>query len=109
MGRILSELNDKNQRLLGLKKLRKMLEEPGTTSRSGEVDGETSFLVSSFKGLLRLLLECLQDQDMSVRVETYAVFLSLLERQALIHLFMSYTELLILKMLEGHKDSSKEV
>ncbi|CAG0896905.1 unnamed protein product [Darwinula stevensoni] len=109
MTRILSELNDKNQRLTGLKKLRKLLEEPGTTSGSGEVDGETSFLVSSFKGLLRLLLECLQDQDMSVRVETYAVFLSLLQRQALIHLFMSYTELLILKMLEGHKDPSKEV
>ncbi|XP_061745705.1 CLIP-associating protein 1-like isoform X6 [Nerophis ophidion] len=60
-----------------------------------------------FKTLLLLLLEMLGDKDYMIRALALRVLKEILRNQP--GRFKNYAELTIMKMLEGHKDSHKEV
>ncbi|CAG0888093.1 unnamed protein product [Cyprideis torosa] len=69
----------------------------------------TSAIEASFKQLLRNLLSCLQDRNPYVRALVFIVFIELLQRDPFVPLLCSFTELLILRVLESHKDTNKDV
>ncbi|XP_061780121.1 CLIP-associating protein 1-like isoform X6 [Nerophis lumbriciformis] len=60
-----------------------------------------------FKTMLLLLLEMLGDKDYMIRALALRVLKEILRNQP--GRFKNYAELTIMKMLEGHKDSHKEV
>ena len=59
--------------------------------------------------LLRLLLENLMDDIGATRALVFGVLTEMLKQEQLILFFQGYTELIILKVLESHRDSEKDV
>ena len=59
--------------------------------------------------MLRLLLENLSDEVGTTRALVFGVLTEMLKQNELISSFQSFTELIILKVLEAHRDSEKDV
>ena len=66
-----------------------------------------SYLFS--RTLLRLLLENLMDDIGATRALVFGVLTEMLKQEQLIECFQGYTELIILKVLESHRDQEKDV
>ena len=62
-----------------------------------------------FRTVLRLLLENLSDEVGTTRALVFGVLTEMLKQNELISSFQSFTELIILKVLEAHRDSEKDV
>jgi len=73
--------------------------------RSGSVGG----LHAQFRSLLRVLLENLEDEDGSVRALVFGVLTEMLNQESLQSGFHGFTELVMLKVLQAHKDAEKDV
>ena len=63
----------------------------------------------SNRALLRLLLENLNDEVGTTRALVFGVLTEMLKQEALIASFQGFTELIILKVLESHRDQEKDV
>ena len=72
-------------------------------------DGKGEVLVSEFRSILRMLVESLGDSAGSVRALVYGALGEMMQQQAIAPLFSNFTELVILKVLDGHKDTDKDV
>ena len=62
-----------------------------------------------FRDVLRLLLENLSDQVGSTRAMVFGALTEMLKHELLISSFQGFTELIILKVLEAHRDDEKDV
>ena len=62
-----------------------------------------------FRDVLRLLLENLSDEVGSTRALVFGVLTEMLKQEPLISSFQGFTELVILKVLEAHRDDEKDV
>ncbi|KDR12058.1 CLIP-associating protein 1 [Zootermopsis nevadensis] len=69
----------------------------------------TLVVMENFKTLLRVLLDQLTKPEGSVRALALTVLAEMLKKPSIGACFHNYTELLLLKVLQSHKDSSKEV
>ena len=58
---------------------------------------------------MRLLLENLSDEVGSTRALVFGVLTEMLKQEPLISSFQGFTELIILKVLEAHRDDEKDV
>ena len=58
---------------------------------------------------MRLLLENLADDFGATRALVFGVLTEMLKQEQLIPCFQGYTELIILKVLESHRDTEKDV
>ena len=58
---------------------------------------------------MRLLLENLSDEMGSTRALVFGVLTEMLKQESLISSFQGFTELIILKVLEAHRDDEKDV
>ena len=58
---------------------------------------------------MRLLLENLSDEMGSTRALVFGVLTEMLKQDSLISSFQGFTELIILKVLEAHRDDEKDV
>ena len=67
------------------------------------------FHILIFRTLLRLLLENLADDIGATRALVFGVLTEMLKQEQLISCFQGYTELIILKVLESHRDTEKDV
>lgn len=56
-----------------------------------------------------MLLENLTDDVGATRALVFGVLTEMLKQPSLVNLFQSFTELIILKVLEAHKDGEKDV
>ena len=61
------------------------------------------------RDVLRLLLENLSDEVGSTRALVFGVLTEMLKQEPLISSFQGFTELIILKVLEAHRDDEKDV
>ena len=68
-----------------------------------------SFSYFFSRTLLRLLLENLMDDIGATRALVFGVLTEMLKQEQLIECFQGYTELIILKVLESHRDQEKDV
>merc|ERR1719204_2568188 len=75
-------------------------------SREGQ---HTVVIQENFRALLRLLLENLNDEVGTTRALVFGVLTEMLKQEALIASFQGFTELIILKVLESHRDQEKDV
>lgn len=71
--------------------------------------GSTLVWNENFRAVLRLLLECLTGEDGSQRALVLAVLTEMMRRSPLVHHFLSFSELIILRVLNAHADKEKEV
>jgi hypothetical protein len=62
-----------------------------------------------YRTLLRVLLEQLTKPEGSVRALVLSVLAEMFKKPSMGACFHNYFELLVLKVLQSHKDSSKEV
>ena len=62
-----------------------------------------------YRALLRLLLENLNDEAGTTRALVFGVLTEMLKQETLIASFQGFTELIILKVLESHRDPEKDV
>ena len=58
---------------------------------------------------MRLLLENLSDEVGATRALVFGVLTEMLKQALLISSFQAFTELIILKVLEAHRDDEKDV
>jgi len=76
-------------------------------------DSSVSVLEENFKSLLRILLGNLaldvQARDVQTRILVLTALTELIKKSAMTEYFNHYVELLILKVLNSYKDTSKEV
>ena len=63
----------------------------------------------AFRAILRLLLENLYDESGAIRALVFGVLTEMLKQERLIGDFQAFTELIILKVLEAHRDDEKDV
>ena len=63
----------------------------------------------SFRNILRLLIENLSDEVGATRALVFGVLSEMLKQDRLIGAFQAFTELIILKVLEAHRDEEKDV
>ena len=70
---------------------------------------ETNFLTYVFRNILRLLIENLSDEVGATRALVFGVLTEMLKQERLIPSFQAFTELIILKVLEAHRDEEKDV
>merc|ERR550517_2394716 len=71
--------------------------------------GTTGGLTEHFRTVLRVLLENLEDSEGSSRALVFGVLTEMLKQDSLIGGFHAFTELIILKVLQAHKDPEKDV
>ncbi|KAK7070641.1 CLIP-associating protein 1 [Halocaridina rubra] len=71
--------------------------------------GSTLVWNENFRAILRLLLESLGCEDDGQRVLVLAVITEMMRRSPLVHHFLSFSELIILRVLNAHADRVKEV
>jgi len=71
--------------------------------------GTTSGLNEHFRTVLRVLLENLEDSEGSTRALVFGVLTEMLKQESLQGGFHGFTELVILKVLQAHKDQEKDV
>eukprot|EP00092_Neocalanus_flemingeri_P004447 GFUD01004782.1.p1 GENE.GFUD01004782.1~~GFUD01004782.1.p1 ORF type:complete len:1502 (+),score=448.94 GFUD01004782.1:193-4698(+) len=71
--------------------------------------GSTSGLNEHFRTVLRVLLENLEDSEGSTRALVFGVLTEMLKQESLQSGFHGFTELVILKVLQAHKDQEKDV
>ena len=62
-----------------------------------------------WRDVLRLLLENLSDEVGSTRAMVFGALTEMLKQESLIVSFQGFTELIILKVLEAHRDEEKDV
>ena len=62
-----------------------------------------------WRDVLRLLLENLSDEVGSTRAMVFGALTEMLKQESLIASFQGFTELIILKVLEAHRDEEKDV
>jgi len=72
-------------------------------------DGHTEVIKEKFRDVLRLLLENLSDQVGSTRALVFGALTEMLKQESLISSFHGFCELIILKVLEAHRDEEKDV
>lgn len=72
-------------------------------------EDQAAVIQENFRTVLRLLLENLSDEVGATRALVFGVLTEMLKQSDLISSFQSYTELIILKVLEAHRDSEKDV
>merc|ERR1719154_648654 len=72
-------------------------------------NGTTSGLNEHFRTVLRVLLENLEDSEGSTRALVFGVLTEMLKQESLQGGFHGFTELVILKVLQAHKDQEKDV
>jgi len=71
--------------------------------------GTTGGLTEHFRTVLRVLLENLEDSEGSTRALVFGVLTEMMKQEALQPGFHGFTELVILKVLQAHKDQEKDV
>ena len=71
--------------------------------------GSTAGINDSFRTVLRVLLENLEDEEGSTRALVFGVLTEMLKQESLLGGFHAFTELIILKVLQAHKDQEKDV
>jgi len=71
--------------------------------------GTTNGLNEHFRTVLRVLLENLEDSEGSTRALVFGVLTEMLKQERLQSGFHGFTELVILKVLQAHKDQEKDV
>ncbi|XP_037787212.1 CLIP-associating protein 2-like isoform X14 [Penaeus monodon] len=71
--------------------------------------GSTLVWNENFRAVLRLLLESLACDDGGQRALVLAVLTEMMRRSPLVHHFLSFSELIILRVLNAHADKEKEV
>lgn len=71
--------------------------------------GSTLVWNENFRAVLRLLLESLVCDDGGQRALVLAVLTEMMRRSPLVHHFLSFSELIILRVLNAHADKEKEV
>lgn len=69
----------------------------------------TAPIIENFRTVLRVLLENLEDTEGASRALVFGVLTEMLKQEALIGGFHAFTELIILKVLQAHKDPEKDV
>jgi len=69
----------------------------------------TSVVQEHFRAILRLLLENLSDESGATRALVFGVLTEMLRQEMLISSFQAFTELVMLKVLEAHRDPEKDV
>merc|ERR1712088_789312 len=72
-------------------------------------DGNPDIIKEKFRDVLRLLLENLSDEVGSTRAMVFGALTEMLKQESLIVSFQGFTELVILKVLEAHRDDEKDV
>jgi CLIP-associating protein 1/2 len=72
-------------------------------------NGPNQSLLDQFRSVLRVLLENLEDEDGSTRALVFGVLTEMLKQDSLQAGFQGFTELVILKVLQAHKDPEKDV
>ena len=72
-------------------------------------EGKTGVIQENFRAILRLLLENLSDEVGATRALVYGVLSEMLKQEQMISSFQAFTELIILKVLEAHRDEEKDV
>jgi len=72
-------------------------------------DGNPDIIKEKFRDVLRLLLENLSDEVGSTRAMVFGALTEMLKQESLIASFQGFTELIILKVLEAHRDEEKDV
>jgi len=72
-------------------------------------DGKTAVIQEHFRNILRLLIENLSDEVGATRALVFGVLTEMLKQERLIPSFQAFTELIILKVLEAHRDEEKDV
>ena len=65
--------------------------------------------ICCYRDVLRLLLENLSDQVGSTRALVFGALTEMLKQESLISSFHGFCELIILKVLEAHRDEEKDV
>jgi len=63
----------------------------------------------NFRAILRLLLENLADESGATRALVFGALTEMLRQERLIGSFQAFTELVMLKVLEAHRDPEKDV
>ena len=71
--------------------------------------GNTQVIIDNFRTVLRVLLENLDDTEGASRALVFGVITEMLKQDNLISGFHAFTELIILKVLQAHKDPEKDV
>ncbi len=71
--------------------------------------GVAAAVQENFRAVLRLLLENLSDEAGASRALVFGVLTEMLRQERLIPSFQAFTELIILKVLEAHRDEEKDV
>lgn len=71
--------------------------------------GTTGGLNEHFRTVLRVLLENLEDTEGSTRALVFGVLTEMMKQESLQAGFHGFTELVILKVLQAHKDQEKDV
>merc|ERR1740116_684681 len=71
--------------------------------------GNIGAITEHFRTVLRVLLENLDDAEGATRALVFGVFTEMLKQDNLISGFHAFTELIILKVLQAHKDPEKDV
>ena len=71
--------------------------------------GSTQVIIENFRTVLRVLLENLDDTEGASRALVFGVITEMLKQDNLISGFHAFTELIILKVLQAHKDPEKDV
>ena len=79
------------------------------TSRQDVIEIFAIFFYLFFRDVLRLLLENLSDEVGSTRAMVFGALTEMLKQESLISSFQGFTELIILKVLEAHRDDEKDV
>ncbi len=72
-------------------------------------EGRSGVIQDNFRAVLRLLLENLSDESGATRALVFGVLTEMLKQEGLIPSFQAFTELIILKVLEAHRDEEKDV
>merc|ERR1719323_314723 len=72
-------------------------------------DGKTAVIQEHFRNILRLLIENLSDDVGATRALVFGVLTEMLKQERLIPSFQAFTELIILKVLEAHRDEEKDL
>ena len=71
--------------------------------------GNSNVINDNFRTVLRVLLENLEDSEGASRALVFGVLTEMLKHDSLIAGFNAFTELIILKVLQAHKDPEKDV
>ena len=71
--------------------------------------GNIGAITEHFRTVLRVLLENLDDAEGATRALVFGVLTEMLKQDNLISGFHAFTELIILKVLQAHKDPEKDV